>query len=60
MKKAKELDLLKQSVLFEDTPDIVEDMRLMAFDDWAMHLKKLYTYNKKLLAEVRRLRKGGE
>jgi hypothetical protein len=47
-------------VLFEDTPDIVEDMRLMAFDDWAMHLKKLYTYNKKLLAEVRRLRKGAE
>lgn len=57
MKKTKELDVLKQSLLFEDTPDIVDDMRKMAYEDWAMHLKKLFVHNKKLSAEIRKLRK---
>ena len=57
MKTPKELDVLRRAVWFEDTPDIISDMKDTGFPEWARHLHKLHIYNKNLIAEIRKLRR---
>ena len=57
MKKVK-LDVLDRMKAFEDTPQVVEELRLAGEFPPALHLEELWTLTKKLAAEVRKLRKG--
>ncbi len=41
MKKPKEIDVLNRMVWFEDTPEIVEDMKAQGFPEWSRHLHKM-------------------
>jgi len=57
MKKPKEIDVLNRMVWFEDTPEIVEDMKAQGFPEWSRHLHKMNIYHKNLIAEIRKLRR---
>jgi hypothetical protein len=57
MKTPKELDVLRRAVWFEDTPEIVEDMKNQGFTEWSRHLHKMNIYHKNLIAEIRKLRR---
>jgi hypothetical protein len=57
MKTPKELDILRRAALFDDTPEIIDDMKLTGFPEWAKHLHKLHIYHKGLIAEIRKLRR---
>ena len=57
MKTPKELDVLRRAVWFEDTPEIVEDMKAQGFVEWSRHLHKMNIYHKNLIAEIRKLRR---
>lgn len=57
MKTPKELDVLRRGVWFEDTPEIVQAMKVAGRDDWARHLHKMNIYHKNLIAEIRKLRR---
>jgi len=57
MKKVK-LDSLDKMRGFEDTPQIVTNLRQLGLFDEATHLANLWTVAKKLAAEVRKSRKG--
>lgn len=57
MKKVKP-DVLDRMKAFEDTPQVVNNLRQLGLFDEAEHLGNLWTVTKKLAAEVRKLRKG--
>ena len=57
MKTPRELDVLRRAVWFEDTPEIVEDMKAQGFPEWARHLHKMNIYHKNLIAEIRKMRR---
>jgi hypothetical protein len=57
MKKVK-LDSLDKMRGFEDTPQVVINLRQLGLFDEANHLANLWTITKKLAAEVRKARKG--
>ena len=57
MKTPKELDVLRRAVWFEDTPEIIEDMKSTGFPEWARHLHKMHIYHKNLIAEITKLRR---
>jgi hypothetical protein len=57
MKKVK-LDALDKMRGFEDTPQVVVNLRQLGLLDEANHLANLWTVAKKLAAEVRKSRKG--
>ena len=57
MKQVK-LDALDKMRGFEDTPQVVNNLRQLGLVDEAEHLGNLWTVAKKLAAEVRKLRRG--
>lgn len=57
MKKPSEIDVLARMVWFEDTPEMVEKLKGLGLPEYARHLHKLNIYNKKLVAEIRKLRR---
>jgi hypothetical protein len=57
MKTPKELDVLRRTIWFEDTPEIVEAMKSGGKADWARHLHRMNIYHKSLIAEIRKLRR---
>jgi hypothetical protein len=57
MKKVK-LDALDKMRGFEDTPQVVVNLRQLGLFDEATHLANLWTVAKKLAAEVRKSRRG--
>jgi hypothetical protein len=57
MKTPKELDVLRRKVWFEDTPDLVEELKGLGLPQYAKHLHRMHVYHKSLIAEIRKLRK---
>lgn len=57
MKTPKELDVLRRAVWFEDTPDLVDELKGMGFPEYARHLHRMHIYHKNLIAEIRKLRR---
>ena len=53
----KEIDLLTRLKSFDDTLEIVKDLKAAGLDEYAKHLHELWTLSKHLGTEVRRLRK---
>ena len=63
MKTPKDLDVLRKAEWFEDTPEMVNDMKIKGYLLWGRHLHKMHIYHKALVAEIRKLRrelKGGK
>ena len=57
MKTPKELDVLRRAVWFEDTPELVEELKGAGFPEYARHLHRMHVYHKSLIAEIRKLRR---
>ena len=54
----KDMDTLEKLKLFEDTLDIVKELKGGGMDSQAKHLQELWMLTRQLGAEVKRLRKG--
>lgn len=57
MKTPKMLDILRRAVWFEDTPDLVEELKTIGLPQHARHLHRMHIFHKSLIAEVRKLRR---
>jgi hypothetical protein len=57
MKTPKELDVLRRAVGFEDTPDLVEELKGLGLPQYARHLHRMNIFHKSLIAEIRKLRR---
>jgi hypothetical protein len=57
MKTPKELDVLRRAVWFEDTPDLVEELKGLGLPQYARHLHRMNIFQKSLIAEIRKLRR---
>ena len=57
MKTTRDLDLVVRHKLFDDTEDMVVWLQAHGMKEEAKHIAKMYTYQKKLIAEIRKLRK---
>lgn len=57
MKTNREMDILLRHSAFDDTPHIVEWLKDHGMSDESKHLAKMYTYQKHLVAEVKKLRR---
>ena len=57
MKTPKQIDILKKSEWFSDTPDIVAQLKSSGNDEAARHLHRMHIYHKSLIAEIRKLRR---
>lgn len=53
----KDIDALEKLKLFEDTPNIVKELKGGGWDAHARHLQELWVLTRQLGAEVKRLRK---
>lgn len=58
MKTPREIDVLRKSEWFEDTPEIVEWLKAHGMQNEARHVHKMHVYHKALVAEIRRLRRA--
>lgn len=57
MKTPKDLDVLRRAVWFEDTPDLVEELKGLGLPQYARHLHRMNIFHKSLIAEIRKLRR---
>ena len=53
----KDIDMVEKLTLFEDTSDIVKELKGGGMDSQAKHLQELWMLTRQLGAEVKRLRK---
>ena len=42
---------------FEDTPDLVQELKELGLPMYARHLHRMHVYHKSLLSEIRKLRR---
>ncbi len=57
MKTPKELDVLRRMIWFEDTPELVNELKGLGLPQYAKHLHRMHIYHKTLIAEIRKLRR---
>lgn len=57
MKTPKEIDILSRMEWFEDTPELIEELKGLGLPKYARHLHKMNIYHKNLIAEIRKLRR---
>ncbi|NDB69180.1 MAG: hypothetical protein EB015_14455 [Methylocystaceae bacterium] len=57
MKTTREMDILLRHTAFDDTPAIVDWLADHGMSDESKHLAKMYTYQKHLVAEIKKLRR---
>lgn len=57
MKTPKEMDILLRHTAFDDTPAIVDWLKEHGMHDESRHIAKMYTYQKHLVAHIKKLRR---
>lgn len=57
MKTQREMDILLRHTAFDDTHAIVDWLKDYGMSDESKHLAKMYTYQKHLVAEIKKLRR---